>query len=717
MEVSTDTIDAPPSLAKPASPAARSVRVGAWLALAAAVAATLLLGVRQLGSPDIGYHLAYGEEFWRTGRLVDHNPYVFTLPTAATAGADDLPPGCWYDRDGLYRFPNANWGTQVILAAIHTHLGQAALMWTLPVLVGIIVALVLLTMRRLKLPPLAMASDMLLLAIIAYERFILRPEMFSYVLLAAELFVLVGWQGRVRQIAALGLLQLALVNVHSYFLLGLALTGAFVLDALWRRQRDGLSPGLKPLLIAFGVQAACSVVNPWTWRLAVMPFQTLWFTREHNISGQAGPGGHPWSIIGEFYTPFGPFGGYWATVAYCVLLALAAAAVIVLAWRLWKARQDRPALLAWALVIVGMAAVSLSMRRNIAPFAMLATPLILASLAPQLHRLAAYLHTRRQTAWLLPAASLAVLATAVALASAVPGNRFYATEWSTARFGPVYSHSDIPIDACEFITKTLRPRDDEKIWCDYNVSSNVHYYTRPHPRVPLLTNTWAYPPSVMRTVLDASWATPGHQLSATVDDLYKPFADLYAKYPFEIVLLRVEGMTWVLAYSLAHHADWAMVYVDARYAVFVRRDGRYASRLDELDLTPARIADRVPGLLAAARSRDLTGNDLYWASITLHTVGHTDHAIAAIRQAIELRPALGPFHARLGQLLAMHANALAAQEKNFDARRLLEQAVDALETATKLDNDAKTKAMLHLAREQLQTLKNGQRIMPVRVTM
>ena len=38
------------------------------------------LGTRTLTSVDLGYHLAYGEHALTTGELVDHNPYLYTLP-------------------------------------------------------------------------------------------------------------------------------------------------------------------------------------------------------------------------------------------------------------------------------------------------------------------------------------------------------------------------------------------------------------------------------------------------------------------------------------------------------------------------------------------------------------------------------------------------------------------------------------------------------------
>ena len=715
-------------------------RVVSWLALLAAAALAVLLGVRQMGSVDIGYHLAYGEEFWRTGRPVDHNPFLFTLTPHGTGDSDDLAPGCWYDDQGRYRFPNANWGTQVILAAVHTHLGEAALMWMLPLMIAaIVVLLLLLTMRRLGLSPLAAAAGLMLFAMAAYERFILRPEMFSYVLLAGQLFVLVGWRGRVRQIVALGVLQLLLVNVHSYFLLGLALTGAFTLDALPRRRKIDASPRLRVpascLPITLAIQTVLCFANPWTWRSVVMPFQTLLFMRKNAISGQYGPTDHPWSIIGEFSSPFHTFANVHATATYYVLLVLTFAAACVLLWRLWRGtgvpllapgevgssshnvqaygthnagETPAPRLLAWLLILAGMTVVSLSMRRNIAPFALLTPPLVMAVLTRwRIGGLATRL--QRLPDWLRPVPALAILTLAVALAGQIPNNRLYVAENVAARFGLTYATTEIPLAACEFLSTTLALRDGDRVWCDYNTASSVHYYTRPHPDVPLLTNTWAYPPSVMRMVLHVSWTPDGQPPT--------PLAGLYERFGFQIVLLRVEGMTWALAHALARDHDWALVYADARYVIFVRRDGHYGPRLADLELTPARMATCAPALLERARAQDPSGAALYGASVTLNTLGYREAATAAIRQAIELRP-ISPYYNRLGQLLAMRANEQAARRKYYDARQLLQQAVEAFETAVKLDkNNTIAKGNLENARGQLQMLESGRPIVQVPETM
>ncbi|MCH7708917.1 MAG: hypothetical protein IH884_10530, partial [Myxococcales bacterium] len=58
----------------------RSVRFAIYLAVGSTLVSMAALGTRTLTSVDLGYHLAYGEQLLTTGRLVDHNPYLYTLP-------------------------------------------------------------------------------------------------------------------------------------------------------------------------------------------------------------------------------------------------------------------------------------------------------------------------------------------------------------------------------------------------------------------------------------------------------------------------------------------------------------------------------------------------------------------------------------------------------------------------------------------------------------
>jgi len=533
---------------------------GQWLVTALAVASSftlaVLLGVRPLSSPDLGYHLAYGEEFLDSGRIVDHNAFLYTLE--ASAAISSPGPGCWYDSQGRYRFPNANWLSQVAMAVAWRAAGPTGLCILQAMLVTGIFALMSLTMRLLSVPWPGVAAGILLASMTAYMRMAIRPEVFAYLLLAAQLALLAGRRTTWKTVVGLAVLQLILVNAHSYFLVGPALTTAFLFAqaAAWklpilrpplmRFRVQQLHKHVKLLAVALALQALVCLANPWTWRLAILPVQTLLFMRANEIaSGElTGPGGHPWSYIGEFFRPLaGGFLHTKATYAYlCLLLLAGIGAAASGIKRRWE----------WLAVIVGMVAVSLSMRRNIAPAAVLITPLAIAGICGALRGV-----WRRRSSKLRRETTRegagALFLLAAWLCVGIATQRFYFNERSGARFGLGLSCMQLPTDAAEWI-KTNRP--EGKCWTDYTSSSNIHYFADKRP-VPIVTNTWAYPPDVMRQVLASCLG--GHY-----------FAEAQRSYGFDCVAIRADRSTSVLVGELSRSSQWQLAYMDAMFLVFVR---------------------------------------------------------------------------------------------------------------------------------------------------
>ena len=297
----------------------RSARFAIFLAVASILVCTAALGTRTLTTIDLGYHLAYGEQALATGRLVDHNPYLYALPPEDLPPADRPAPGpaSWYDETGRYRFPNANWLSQLAMAAVYGQGGIAGLCVLTSVLVAALSALLLVGSRRVGLTWAASAAGLLWIGLIAYSRFNLRPELFGYLSFSALLLLLGplvldpkrAAELRPPQVLAAVGVQLSFVNLHSYWPLGPFLGGAVFFECLvrsvatpasdssaavprvWQRARNRSA-----LLVL--VMLLMSFANPWTWRLAALPFETLAYLREYDIGGT--PGAHPWSYILEF---------------------------------------------------------------------------------------------------------------------------------------------------------------------------------------------------------------------------------------------------------------------------------------------------------------------------------------------------------------------------------------------------------------------------------
>ncbi len=667
------------------------------VAIATAIALAVLLGVRAMSSPDLGYHLAYGDEFWSSGRVVDYNPYIYTLPAADTPPSQrpEPGPGSWYDEHGRYRFANANWLSQVIMSPVYKLGGATGLLLLQAALVAGIFVILWRLMRRLEIPRTATAAGLLLAALTAYERFSLRPELFGYLLLTAELYVLCVWPAGLKQLLAMAGLQLLLVNVHSYFMLGWMLAGAFfaqsLVEWLWRHVRDrapppefGRSLGWRSATLAG--MLAVALVNPWTWRLAILPIQTLLYMREHHVAGSYGPQQpdmHPWSRIAEFYAPFARgFEGGAAEWAFIVVLALAAAGgLAALANRKW----------AWAIIIAAMTMVSLSMRRNIAPAAMVIAPVAIAGVTTAIR---AYARRRPASSTKAPTAaivaSIVVAAAGVVLSMSVVSQRFYTWQRLPFRFGAAMSELQMPMGACRWLGEHNPPGT---IWTDYVTSSNVHYFA--HRDVPALTNTWAFPPDTMDMLLKINVGMSS-------------FHAVRARYGIQTVALRVDDFaTAPLAYKLAKSSHWSVVYLDALHVVFLRREGPTAQMASQLAITPEKL-DLDAVVRAAAQSDPSAPYGTYLAARTLWNIGWDDDAIDVLDRLTKTQPDDARAWYELGRCLAERGTIRLGNGENYFGPRDLERACAAFDHALSLEpGNGDAQSSRQNARHTLECFRKG----------
>jgi hypothetical protein len=636
----------------PAGPIERIVGI---VAIIAALTFAVLLGVRPMENEDLGYHLAFGEHFLDTGRIVDSSEYIYTIPHDRQMSTG---PGEWYTDRSQYRFVNANWGTQIVMAAVHRLAGMAGLSVLAAGLVAATFLLALVILRRLGIGLIGAAGCLVLIAMASYERFALRPELFTYVLLLGQLYVLLPAADRraslsTWRIALLCVLQVLLVNVHSYFLLGLALTGVILADralrlawfAIQGRRADEDSGCIRRvcirLAITLGLQVGLCMLNPWTWQLAIMPVQMFFYLRTHHITSPIpGQPAHPMSFIGEFYPTFLP--GAWiglkASWAIVVVLVVAGAGALAgLLLRRW----------AWVMLIGVMVALSLSMRRNITIASMVLLPISTACLydflAPLARRLSAAL---RRVA--VVSAGAAIIVAAGWLGVSVITHRFYFAERRPTRFGVGISSLRIPLDAAGWIN---RHNPVGRVWCDYNCSSGVRYFTRPHCDVPIITNTWAYPNDVMAEVLDNS--------IGKID-----FDETRRKYGIQTVVLRVDEYSAPLARRLVGDSDWALVHLDARHALFLWRPGPNGPLARKYSLEPSMFD--VARYIDVVRQQDsVPAYAFHTAGITLQRLGWDTQATELFRAAINEDPQYFQAWFAMGFSYALRSQECRANSKRY----------------------------------------------------
>lgn len=221
----------------------------------------------------------------------------------------------------------------------------------------------------------------------AYQRFVVRPELVTYLFVAIFITVLEARRqgGARRLIWLLPVLQIVWVNAHTLFVFGPVVAGAFAgadtLSRWWgilttpdggerrpRRTRAAQPIGARPkpfdiplCASALLVTAAC-FVNPWGTNGVTFPLILLEETRPGHVLARS---------IEEFTSPF--FDGRWSP-AYtfgCVLAALGAL-TFILNWR----RTDLARLFLWASHVY-FAATS---ARNLGIFAFIGVWAVLANL-------------------------------------------------------------------------------------------------------------------------------------------------------------------------------------------------------------------------------------------------------------------------------------------------------------------------------------------------
>jgi hypothetical protein len=573
--------DLPP--ASPPGLTVKAVNLLGMLSTFAAIGLMTAMAIRPINSPDIGYHLAYGEHYLDTGKIVQTNLWVYPpIDPAAMRDPDETGPGCRFDpATGVYHFINANWLSQAILAAINRKAGMNGLVVLQAALVGIIAVLLVVPMRRNGAPWHWIGPAILVVALAGDLHLSLRPEVFGFLILVGQWAILAGPGFGWKRAAGVIVLQILAANVHSYFPLGVALVGAmFIQGALEWRGARGKPPAdaaaakanfqWKSAALA-GMVLAC-FANPWFARGAAMPVQTILYMQENHIPGKLSPDSeiHPWATISELRPPLENFSSLefkdWALPMTVLCLAGAGALCAALRRRC-----------GWAMVLVGMGLVAWGVTRNVGPASMIVLPTATAVL----WREWALLRARRlkigPRATCLAGGLVAVLGLALAghTILGVMTNRFYLETNRSTRFGLGCSRFMLPLDAADWIDKH---KPAGHIYAPFDSSSNLMCFTHPHQDMPRLSNTWACPPYLLTQCL--LWeADPDmtREFPFRFREFAVPFDEGVRKYDIRTVVLHYPfgvGQHTPLLNKLATGADWVLVDMGPNHFIFVHRNDR-----------------------------------------------------------------------------------------------------------------------------------------------
>jgi hypothetical protein len=422
------------------------VRVGNLLPLAT-ITVGFAFSLRRLDDYDTWWHLASGR--W----IFDHQ----TIPTTDTLSFT-VPNHPWINLQWLY---------DLVLYFLYSIGGADLLVITAA---AAFTTALWLMMKNLRLWVDEVSASVLCLwvILIAEERFLIRPEMVSFVLLQALLWILMTARDNAgRRLWMLIPFMLLWVNSHSLFVIGLmciffsvagVLTARIPLMPRGWREGSSLGPTADRRLLVFAAAAAAvTLVNPYFLDGLLFPFKLM---SRFDVANEA------FQAIGEFRRPFSSFFPTFSISAYQVFFFFSIAVVcIAAAIGLGGSRKEgspkperNPGFnLAWPLIFGGLAYLSFLARRNTALFAMGAAPIVGACLAlirnkmPGPWRDAA----RRMGRVIKPVLVTGCLALIVAVAT----NTYYRRDGTVREFGLGTFGTNFPVRAAAFSREVgLPPR-------------------------------------------------------------------------------------------------------------------------------------------------------------------------------------------------------------------------------------------------------------------
>jgi Flp pilus assembly protein TadD len=541
------------------------------LLLAAAFATT------ELAEVDLHWHLLAGRQILATGRapMVDSFSYV-------SAGRP------WID---------LHWLFQVGVALVHRLGGWGGIdLFKIALLVGAC-GLAGLAARRRGVPGTVVAAVGLPGLVASQERFNLRPEAVSFVLLALVFLLLDRRAESPRALWAIPPVMALWANTHALFAVGLAAIGivtiADPLERLLRRRPgdDLRGPGPGPpgppaaprpwtLPAVALLSAAATCLTPYGGAGWTLPARLL-FERigSDNVYARS---------IAEFQPTLGGYGVTTAIAGFAVL-----ATVVVVA----GLAAGRRARFADLLLVAAFLHLGLLARRNAPLFAIVALPVGGAWIAGGLARIAGRFGagTGRGERLRPARAAAAILVTALALAAIheVISNRFFERDGTQRYFGCGASPGFYPETAARFVL-------DRRLAGEAIHELRVGGYL-----------AWRWFPD-RRVFIDGRLEVHDPQLfvdSLNLQNDPARFEAIARRHDVGVVLPGFRPEWAGLLQYLATGHGWRPVHVDLAAAVFVRDDpGADAAGLPALDLRDPelgrRILEEVRAAVVASAGRD-----------------------------------------------------------------------------------------------------------------
>lgn len=215
---------------------------------------------------DLGRHFLLGEIILKTFHIPKTNLFSYTYP--------DFP------------FINLHWLSEVIFYLVFKFINFNGLLIFSTLIVVFAFLFIFLKASKEKASPVVITIGSLLYLKVLFERTDIRPEIFSFLFLSIFLYILYKYRDRFTNwIFLLPFLELLWVNIHIYFIVGIAVLFLFLLEHLIYNRRNLFSKKTKILILVFTLSLFSTLLNPNEFNGAFYPFifqQNYGYTIEEN---------------------------------------------------------------------------------------------------------------------------------------------------------------------------------------------------------------------------------------------------------------------------------------------------------------------------------------------------------------------------------------------------------------------------------------------------
>lgn len=424
-------------------PSAAPPGASPWLlvALAAIGVLGIVLGVRLIASPDLGFHLATARWMLDNAAFPATDPFTYTVSDHA--------------------YIDLQWLFQMVVYGMHQLAGPAGITSaTIALTLGFLATLALRTQRRNG--GIGSGTLVLLMLFTLATLWEPRPHLLSWLYGSVLLLILEEYaRGYRRWLPAIPLVMVLWVNSHALFILGLVILAIYIAGQLIAaKRRPGYFRPDKRLLAWAGVAVVACLINPYHIGAFLLPM-----TQFLDIQS-GGAFTSPETGIAEFTSPFalGPYISDGRLVLLQPRLWYQLFTLLALAGVVWAWRKGR--LVEW-LLLLAFLYVFWKANKNFGYFVMASFPFAAGGLDQLLARLGRAVRTKSssdESVGAPPGADAgrrappaprvgpaAVIAACVLFVVLTLSGWLYDMAWSSTRPGIGFNREALPIDAARFV--------------------------------------------------------------------------------------------------------------------------------------------------------------------------------------------------------------------------------------------------------------------------